>query len=73
MAGAVSYLGLVFKTHRLLCDSTLGSRVMNKKKEEEVWRGSYLAEDWRHPATLELLCVDSHHAFVNNKPSACEG
>ena len=36
--------GLVFKAHRWLCHSTLGSRVIKKKKKFGVWGSGFEVE-----------------------------
>ena len=39
--------GLVFKAHRLLCHSTLGSKVIKKKRREDARGGTSLSEHAR--------------------------
>jgi len=51
-------MGLVFKAHRLLYHSTLGLRVIKKKKDDSFSRR----------ATLELLRIDLFCFFITLTP-----
>ena len=59
--------GLVFKAHRLVYHSTLGSRVIKKKKrtgEGEVLRGVILEIDRQMVSGVELRFWDVPHGGV---------
>ena len=59
--------GLVFKAHRLVYHSTLGSRVIKKKKrtgEGEVLRGVILEIDRQMVSGVELRFGDVPHGGV---------
>jgi len=49
--------GLVFKAHRLMYHSTLGSRVITKKKEGVVWRDRTWSADRRSTKGSSPCCT----------------
>ena len=56
--------GLVFKAHRLLYNSTLGSRVM-KKKEKEYWHlMREINRSLPQPPTLSIYISTHVHIYV---------